>query len=253
MKKLTIIFAAIAICLGITNNTFAQFVTAEFMELSSDGLTVNKVRMDRPEPYSHNVDGVSAQFYIGSSTSSRDLVIALNSSKAKRTAIYDFSEVSNYTNAPTWVYTNPIQTFKPFINVLKAYYAKENCKPNAEGVYNCNYQTGMNNGYLSASGDSASYALLWNPEARTDRKVNSPEKTSFVNVNYYKDAYKEEFTITPLPNCATRANNFTCAEYDANGNPIVKRVIAGLEKTSGKTVSSAGQYVMPFTLVVRPK
>ncbi len=252
MKKLLFI-AVIAICFGITTNTSAQYVTAEFTDLSLDGMTVNKVRMDKPGvPYSHGVDGVSAQFYSGS-TASRDLVIALNSSKCKRTTTYEFSEISDPTNAPLWVYTSPIQSFKPFINVLKAYYAKENCKPNAEGVYNCNYQTGMNNGYLSASGDSASYALLWNPEARTDRKVNSPEKTSFVNVNYYKDAYKEEFTITPLPNCATRANNFTCAEYDANGNPIVKRVIAGLEKTSGKTVSSAGQYVMPFTLVVRPK
>lgn len=72
--------------------------------------------------------------------------------------------------------------------------------------------------------------------------------TSFVNVNYQRDALgKDVFTITPLPTCAVCANNFTCGESD------VKRVIGGLEKTGGKTVSSAGQYVMPFTLVVRPK
>ncbi|HEX8289418.1 MAG TPA: hypothetical protein VF556_15560 [Pyrinomonadaceae bacterium] len=244
MKKLTFILAAIAICFGITSNISAQYVTAEFLNSSADG-TLNKVRMDKPGvPYSHNVDGVTAQFYPGGS---RDLVIALNSSKAKRTTIYDFTAVSDYTNVPGWIYSTPVQTFKPFINVLEAYRAKENCAA-INGVYNCDFKTRMNNGYLSASGDNASYALLWNPEARTDRKVNSPEQTSFVNVNYYKGTDgKEVFTITPLPNCATRENNFTCGETD------VKRVIAGLEKTSGKTVSSAGQYIMPFTLVVRPK
>jgi hypothetical protein len=261
MKKLFII-AAIAICFGITTSTFAQkgkpnpsptptptpppspYVTAEFLEFGADGMP-NKVTMDRPGvPYSHNVEGVTAQFYIGGSD---DLVIAMNSSKAKRTAKYNFSEGSDHTNAPIWVYTNPIQTFKPFINVLQAYKAKTGCAP-VDSIYNCNFQTRMNNGYLSASGDSASYALLFNPETINNRPVNSPENTSFVNVNYYKGTDgKEVFTITPLPNCATRENNFTCGETD------LQKVIAGLEKTSGKTVSGAGQYVMPFILVVRPK
>lgn len=250
MKKLFII-AAIAISLASASSTFAQAVTAEFLTNGADG-TLNKVRMDRPGvPYSHGVDGVKAEFY---STGSRDLVIGLNIAKAKRTTIFDFSEVSSYTNAPAWVYSSPLQTFKPYFNVLGAYYAKENCQPDAGGVYNCNYAARMNAGYLAASGDSASYALLWNPEAATSRKVNSPEYTSFVNVNYYKGVSGGEvFTITPLPNCATRANNFVCPEFDQNGNPVVKRIVAGLEKTSGRTVTSAGQYVMPFTLVVRPK
>lgn len=247
MKKSNIILAAIAICFGIATNTYAQFVTAEFMDSGgAGGTTFNKVRMDRPGiPYSHNVDGVSAQFYSGGS---RDLVIALNSSKCKRTTTYDFTEVSDYTNIPTWIYSQAIQTFKPFINVLEAYRAKENCLPDINGVYNCDFKTRMNNGYLYASGDSATYALLFNPEAPNTRPVNSPEKTSFVNVNYYKGTDgKEVFTITPLPNCATRENNFTCSDTE------VKRVIAGLEKTLRRTVSSAGQYVMPFTLIVRPK
>lgn len=242
MKKLTIIFAAIAICFGIITNTFAQYVTAEFMTYGADG-TLNKVRMDKPGvPYSNGVDGVSAQFF---STGSRDLVIRLD--RAKRTAIFDFTEISSSANVPAWVYSNPLQSFKPHMNVLQAYYAKENCQP-VSGVYNCNFVTRTNAGYLYASGDKATYALLWNPETQNPRPVNSPEMTSFVNVNYQKDALgKDVFTITPLPNCDTRANNFTCGETD------VKRVIAGLEKTSGKTVSSAGQYVMPFTLAVRPK
>lgn len=243
MKKLTIIFAAIAICFGITTNTFAQYVTAEFLNNGADG-TLNKVRMDKPGvPYSHNVDGVSAQFYSGGS---RDLVIALNSSKAKRTTTYDFTEFADpgQTNAPAWMYTTPVQIFKPFINVLEAYRAKEICTTPINGVYNCNFKTRMNNGYLSASGDSASYALLWNPTARSDRRVNSPENTSFVNVNYYKGTDgKEVFTITPLPN-----EGISASGVSASG-----RIIAGLEKTSGKTISSAGQYIMPFTLVVRPK
>lgn len=244
MKKLTIIFAAIAICIGITTNTFAQYVTAEFMTYGAGGATLNKVRMDQPGvPYSHGVDGVSAQFFSGGS---RDLVIRLDGSKT-RTAVFDFTEVSSYTNAPAWINSSPLQSFKPQMNVLQAYYAKENCQPDLNGVYNCNFITRTNAGYLYASGDRATYALLWNPETTNNRPVNSPEKTSFVNVNYQRDALGDVFTITPLPNCATRANNFTCGETD------VKRVIAGLEKTSGKTVSSAGQYVMPFTLVVRPK
>lgn len=247
MKKLTtIIFAALAICFGLTTETFAQYVTAEFMTYGADGTTLNKVRMDQPGvPYSNGVNGVSAQFFTGS-TASRDLVIRLD--KASRTTIFDFTEVSSYTNVPAWIYSNPLQSFKPQMNILQAYYAKERCQPNSSGVYNCNFQTRMNAGYLYASGDRARYSLLWNPESTNNRPVNSPEKTSFVNVNYQKDALgKDVYTITPLPNCATRANNFTCSETD------VKRVIAGLEKTSGNTVSSAGQYVMPFTLVVRPK
>lgn len=246
MKKLTtIIFAALAICFGLTTETFAQYVTAEFMTYGADSTTLNKVRMDQPGvPYSNGVDGVSAQFFTGGS---RDLVIRLDGSRT-RTAVFDFTEVSSYINAPAWIYSNPLQSFKPQMNVLQAYYAKENCQPDLNGVYNCNFITRTNAGYLYAGGDRATYALLWNPETTNPRPVNSPEKTSFVKVNYQKDSLgRDVFTITPLPNCATRENNFTCAA------DIPQRVIAGLEKTSGRTVSSAGQYVMPFTLVVRPK
>lgn len=245
MKKLTFIFAAIAVCFANATDTFAQYVTAEFLDFGADGITLNKIRMDKPGvPYIHGVEGVSAQFY---STGSRDLVIALNSSKAKRSTTYDFREVADYTNAPAWVFSSPIQTFKPFINVLEAYRAKENCAA-VGGVYNCNFQTRMNNGYLSVSGDSATYALLFNPETTNNRPVNFPENTSFVNVNYYKGTDgKEVFTVTPLPNCATRENSFTCSETDT------QRVVAGLEKTLRRSVTGAGQYVMPFILVVRPK
>ncbi|MBA4185429.1 MAG: hypothetical protein H0X49_15665, partial [Acidobacteria bacterium] len=126
------------------------------------------------------------------------MVIRLD--KASRTTIFDFTEVSSYTNAPAWIYSNPLQSFKPQMNILQAYYAKENCQP-VSGIYNCNFQTRMNAGYLYASGDRARYSLLWNPESTNNRPVNSPEKTSFVNVNYQKDALgKDVYTITPLPN-----------------------------------------------------
>ncbi|HEY8560300.1 MAG TPA: hypothetical protein VIL74_07975 [Pyrinomonadaceae bacterium] len=256
MKRI-FIFAAMAISLAFTADVSAQkpkpspsptpnsFVTAEFLTLGDNGATVNKVRMDQPGvPYSNGLNGVAAQFFIGASAS-RDLVIRLDGST--RTAIFDFTEVSSGINMPDWISSSPVQSFKPQMNVLGAYFAKENCQP-VSGVYNCNFVTRMNAGYLYASGDRVRYSLLWNPETENPRPVNSPEATSFVNVNYQRDALgKDVFTITPLPNCATRANNFTCAETDA------KRVVAGLEKTSGKSVTSAGQYVMPFTLVVRPK
>lgn len=243
MKKLLII-AVIAASLAFSNNISAQYLVAEFKPFADAANTIpNRIRMDRNEPYTHGVDGVEAQFY----SVSNDLVIALNLAKTKRATVYDFSEVASSVGAPAWITSAPIQTFKPFINVLKAYEAKVGCAP-VGGVYNCNFVTKMNSGYLTASGDRASYAMLWNPEASAARKVNSPEMTSFVNVNYQKNAQgAETFTITPLPNCATRANNFTCADTD------IRRVIAGLEKTSGKTVTAAGQYVMPFTLVVRPR
>ena len=256
MMKNLFIIAAIAICFGLTANIFAQnarptpvpgtYVTAEFLTYGADNTTLNKVRMDQPGiPYSNGIDGVSANFFLGTNAS-RDLVIRLDGST--RTVFFDFSEVSSYTNAPSWLLSSPIQSFKPQMNILGAHYAKENCLP-VGGVYDCNFQTRMNAGYLKISGiNKTTYALLWNPETMNPRPVKSPESTSFVNVNYYKGLDNQEvFTIAPLPNCATRANNFTCAATD------VKRVIAGLEATTGKNVSSAGQYVMPFTLVVRPK
>jgi hypothetical protein len=132
------------------------------------------------------------------------------------------------------------------MNVLGAYYAKENCKTpvtdtNGNSVYNCDFITRTNGGSWYVSGGT-SYALLWNPETINPRPVNSPEKTSLVNVNYYKGVGGQEvFTITPLPNCATRTN-LTCEG----------RVIAGLERSKGNSVTNAGQYVMPFTLVVSP-
>ena len=105
----------------------------------------------------------------------------------------------------------------------------------------------MNMGYINISGSRVTYSVLWNPETTYDRPVNSPESTSFVNVNYQKSTTgKEVYTVTPLPNCATRANNFTCADGD------VRRVIAGLEAADSKgTKTSAGQYEVPFTLVIR--
>lgn len=42
MKKLTIIFAAIAVCFGITTGAFAQYVTAEFLTYGAGGTLKSK-------------------------------------------------------------------------------------------------------------------------------------------------------------------------------------------------------------------
>lgn len=216
------------------------YVTAEFLNVGTDN-TPSKITMDvSGNPYSHGVSGVEARFFAGGS---RDLVVRLVNST--RYAIFNLTEVSSPLNSPAW--TSTPQWFRPGMNVLEAYRAKENCTPSG-GIYNCNLITRMNAGFLSVSGDSATYALLWNPETTNNRPVNSPESTSWVNVNYYRGLDNvETFTISPLPNCATRANNWTC--------PVgsTQRVIAGLERTKGKSVTGTGQYVMPFTMVVRPK
>ena len=91
----------------------------------------------------------------------------------------------------------------------------------------------MNAGLWKVSGSNVSYAMLWNPDATT-RPVNSPDVTVRVNVNYVKDTNGEVYTVKPIP-------------YNLSGQSI-----AGLEGTSGRTVTPAGQYDMPFTLTVRP-
>jgi hypothetical protein len=92
----------------------------------------------------------------------------------------------------------------------------------------------MNAGNWKVSGDNSTYALFWNPLA-TNRPVNSPDTTSYVNVHYIRnDGTSEVFIITPI---------LTSAGY----------ALAGLEQVNKKVVKGAGQYNMPFTLTVRPK
>lgn len=264
MKKLTVIFATIAVCLGISGTTFAQKarptpsptpdatvnVTAKFEPIGTDGTTINRVTMDNYSiPYTHGVDAVAAQFHIDTS---RDLTINLRTST--RTAWYDLSQVTSATAGSKPAWTVAPQRFNPGMNILEAYRAKENCTyqtPAGSGIYDCNFVTKLTTVNLVVSGYNYTYRLLWNPEPATSTPVNSPEMTSFVKVNYYKGLDNQEvFTITPLPNCATRANGFTCPDG------VVQKPIAGLEATTTgngrQRVTAAGQYVMPFTLVVRP-
>lgn len=189
----------------------------------------NRVRNDFGYPYTNGQDGVSAVFNLASG--SRDLTIGLNLSQ--RSLFFDFTDHVAGSVTPAWWSTSKVLNVKPYLNVLKAYYAKENCTtPDPiTGNYDCHLVTRMNAGQWTAPGSTATMAALWNPEATT-RPVNSPEKTSYVNVHYHRDAVSETFTITPI----------------ANSNGLI---VAGLESNNKRTVSSAGQYIMPFSMTVR--
>jgi len=205
--------------------------TIEFVHCGADTTceAANRVRNDvAATPYANGVGGVSAVFNIVSG--SRDLTLSF-SSTSTRFIRFDFRDPTYLGGAPSWWYTAPEQNVKPYLNVLGAFYAKEQCGTAA--ACNINYVTRMNAGNWKVSGSNDTYALLWNPSASATRPVNSPEDTSRVNVNYIKDASGERFIITPLPNIASG------------------RIIAGLEKTSGRTVSGAAQYQMPFTMTVK--
>lgn len=186
----------------------------------------NRVRQDTDAEYVHGVDGVKAEFNLDSGT--RDLTIGLVNSQ--RSATLDFSVLVNLGDVtPAWIWS-PVSV-KPYFNVIGAYYAKEDC-PAAESE--CHYTAKMNAGNWKVSGDNSTYALFWNPEAK-NRPVNSPDTTSYVNVHYIRnDGNGEVYIITPI---------LTGAGY----------ALAGLEQVNKKVVKGAGQYHMPFTLIVRPK
>jgi hypothetical protein len=188
----------------------------------------NRARQDLANtPYTDGQNGVIAVFNLVSG--SDDLTINLNT--AQRTVHYDFREIAAFGNPqPTWWYSSPQQDVKAFINVLGAYNAKLQCGTAA--TCDINYVTGMNGGGFSIS--RTDYRLQWHPTS-TQPYINTPETTSAVNVHYTKDANGEVFTITPLPNANT------------------SRAIAGLQATTGKVITAAGQYVMPFTLTVHFK
>ena len=207
-------------------------VRAEFVHCGGDTNceSMNRVQQDiAGSPYVHGVDGVSAEFNLVSG--SRDLTI--NMLTSHRSAALDFSVMVNPGSAaPAWLTNTPRQTVKVFINVLGAYYAKQNCP--AENA-TCDYQARMNMGGWKVSGDNSTYALFWNPTA-VNRPVNSPDITSYVNVHYVRDdgSGSEAFIITPIP----KSEGFS---------------LAGLESTLRKTVTGVGQFDMPFMLTVRPK
>ncbi|MEO6052188.1 MAG: hypothetical protein ABIP78_12780 [Pyrinomonadaceae bacterium] len=186
--------------------------------------TANRVRNDYAYPYTNGSDGVSAVFNLVSG--SKDLTIGLTTSQ--RSVWFDFTDrVAASTGTPAWWSTTKVQNVKPYLNVLKAYTAKELCTTDPCEV---DFVTAMNAGQWSISGYTTSYALLWNPGA-VSRPVNSPETTSRVNVHYHRNGPEHVFTITPL----------------VNNHGLI---VAGLEATERKSVTSAGQYIMPFTMTV---
>jgi hypothetical protein len=208
-------------------------VRAKFVFCASGDVSCtagNRVRNDTTDEYVNGDDGVSAVFNVGSG--SQDLTINLITSS--RSVWFDFSNVYKfYNNAgvyviPSWFATP--QNVKPHFNVLKAYNAKLNCATPATG---CNYRTAMNTGGWSV--DRIEYALQWNPESTFKAVVNEQGPTSYVNVHYQNNGSGDVYTITPIPTETTA------------------QVVSGLAKTVRKTTSNAGQYFMPFTLVVRPK
>lgn len=192
--------------------------------------SINRVRMDTAASYVDGDAGVSAVFNRGSG--SEDLTINLITSQ--RSVWFDFGNPYNsYNNAgqyvvPSWFATP--QIVKPHFNVLRAYKAKLECGDAAAG---CDYQTAMNAGNWNV--DGIEYAMQWNPESTFKAVVNEQGPTSYVNVHYQDNGSGDVFTITPIP------------------TPLSGLPISGLAKTVRKTTSNAGQYVMPFKLVVQPK
>lgn len=187
----------------------------------------NRVRQDSTFDYVHGSEGVEAVFNIVSG--SRDLTFNLLTSQRK--VELDFSVLVN-TGAvsPAWLSSSPVQLVKAGINVRGAYYAKENCP--AESA-ECHYTGQMAIGSWKVANDTSSYAAFWNPLA-TNRPVNSPDTTSYVDVHYIRnDGNGEVFIITPI---------LTGAGY----------ALSGLEQVNKRVVRGAGQYNMPFTLKVRP-
>ncbi|HXG83443.1 MAG TPA: hypothetical protein VNI84_05380 [Pyrinomonadaceae bacterium] len=212
----------------------AQFLACDDSTIGCENQAVNRVRMDGNTQYIDGQEGVSAVFNVGSG--SMDLTINLITSQ--RSVILDFSDVHKfYNNAGNWVvpswYSAP-QQVKPHFNVLKAYNAKLNC---GDAVAGCALRTAMNAGGWKVGGDKAEYALQWNPESTFKAVVNEQGPTSYVNVFYQNkgDGTGDVFTITPIPNS------------DSN------KVVSDLAKTLNRTTSNAGQYVMPFKLIVTPK
>ncbi len=214
---------------GGGGGTSNPVVRASFVYCGGDANceSSNRVRQDINAEYVHGVDGVKAEFNLGSG--SRDLTIGLITSQ--RSTTFDFSVLVNSgTVMPAWL-SSPVRSVKPYFNVIGAYYAKENCP--AESA-DCHYQARMNAGNWKVSGDNSTYAIMWNPLA-VNRPVNNPDTTSYVNVHYIRnDGTSEVFIITPI---------LTGAGY----------ALAGMEQVNKKVVKGAGQYDMPFTLTVRPK
>jgi hypothetical protein len=195
--------------------------------------SANRVRSDGDGSYTNGSQGVSAVFNLVSG--SRDLTF----SSGTRSVTFDFSEAFYTMNAPSWWYASPVQSIKPFMNVGGAYFAKEQC--GTATTCNINYVTRLNAGQWSIPGSSkTTYAILWNPDPDQPRPVNSPYSTSPVNVNYVKDSSGERFIITPLQSSDCGVGS------SCEADPI----IAGLEVTSGRSVTSGGQYHMPFTMTV---
>jgi len=234
MKIIPIIVAAFALSVG--GNAFSQrtkvvnpgaVVKFGYCAAAPDPAACeisNRVRNDFDYPYTNGADGVDAVFNLVSG--SKDLTVGLVTSQ--RSLWLDFSDrVAESAAAPPWWSTAKVQNVKPFFNVLKAYRAKELC---ASDPCEVDFLTALNVGNWRAMGSTVDYALLWNPGATT-RPVNSPQASSAVNVHYHKSGFEESFTITPI----------------ANNNGLV---VAGLESTVRKSVTSAGQYIMPFTMTV---
>jgi hypothetical protein len=234
MKIIPTVVVALLLCAGV--NAFSQktkvvnpgaVVKFGYCAAAPDPAaceTSDRVRNDFDYPYTNGAEGVSAVFNLVSG--SKDLTVGLVTSQ--RSLWLDFTDhVVGSADAPSWWLAAKSQNVKPFFNVLKAYRAKELC---ASDPCDVDFVTALNVGNWRASGSNVDYALLWNPGA-TARPVNSPETSSAVNVHYHKAGIDESFTITPI----------------ANNNGLV---VAGLESTVRRSVTSAGQYIMPFTMTV---
>jgi hypothetical protein len=221
-------------------------ITAAFATCSAGDTNCqydNRVRSDGGGIYTHGQQGVKIEFYDGSATASRDLIVRLDSST--RTVAFDLRHLwAQAGTTPAW--TSTVQNLKPMMNVLGGLYARENC---ADPTAGCTFAARMNAALGEVGGvRRTTYALLWNPRtiASNNRPVNDPWQTSDVLVHYIKNPTTgvEVFTISAQLNGCLKGPDGTCP---TDG---VKEYVAGLEQTAGRDVSAAGQYRMPFTFTV---
>lgn len=179
--------------------------------------TANRVRMDVNRPLVNGQENVSI-------TSSADIIIGVGN----RSLMYDLRDrVHDGNPQPAW--TSAPRLVKPQIYVHDGYDARTLSGCSTEPTCEYNMVTAMNGGGFTI--DRIYYRLQWNPDSLL-QYINWVEDTSYVNVNYKKDATGETYTITPIAKFL--------------GGPF----LAGLQGERGNTITFGGQYNLPFTLVV---
>jgi hypothetical protein len=193
----------------------AQFVFCAAGDTACE--TANRVRQDVDRPMVNGQENVSI-------TSSGEFRIAVGN----RSIMYDLRD-RVHTGNPQPAWTSAPRLVKPGFVSPGVYSAKTLSGCSSEPTCEYNHVTTLNGGGFTI--DRIYYRLQWNPDSIL-QYINWVEDTSYVNVNYRKDATGETYTITPIATFL--------------GGPY----LAGLQGEKGNNITFAGQYNLPFTLVV---